>query len=81
MSILIGPRGCLWYDEYPSTTVIEQVYHGILSSSSDEEVLSYDDKWWYDDEYRSGDVPSCGGTMDSIGGMMNSGGVTRILVV
>ena len=62
-------------------TVMEQVYHGILSSSSDEEASSYDDKWWYDDEYWSGDVPSCGGTMDSIGGMMNSGGVIRILVV
>ena len=62
-------------------TVMEQVYHGILSSSSDEEVLSYDDKWWYDDEYWSDDVPNCGGTMDSIGGIMSSGGVTRILVV
>ena len=41
-------------------TVMEQVYHGILSSSSDEEVLSYDDKWWYDDGYWSDDVPSCG---------------------
>ena len=67
-------------------TVMKQVYHGILSSSMDEEVLSYDDKWWYDkwwydDEYWSGDVPSCGGTMDFIGGMTNSGGVTRMLVV
>ena len=62
-------------------TVMEQVYHGILSLSSDEEVLSYDDKWWYDNEYWSDDVPSCGGTMDSIGGMTNSGSVIRILVV
>ena len=49
--ILVVPRGCSWHDEYLGTTVKEQVYHGILNSSSDEEsVPSYDDDGWYDDE-------------------------------
>ena len=79
--ILVVPRGCSWYDEYPGTMVRKQVNHGILSLSSDEEsVLSCDDEGWYDDEYWYGDIPSCSGTMNSIGGIRNSGGVTRILV-
>ena len=71
--ILTVPGGCSWHDKYLGTTVREQVNHGILNSSSDEEsVPSYDDDGWYDDEYWYGDVPSCGGTT-------NSHGVMRVL--
>ena len=41
MSVLVVPRGGLWYDEYPGATVRKQVNHGILSSSSDEEVFRH----------------------------------------
>ena len=81
MSVLVVPRGCSWYDEYPGATVRNQVNHGILARHLMKSVPSYDEEWWYDDEYWYGDVPSCGGTIDLIGGMMNSGGVTQILMV
>ena len=41
IKILIVPRGCSWDDEYLGGTVRKQVNHGILSSSSDEEVFRH----------------------------------------
>ena len=39
--ILVVPRGCSWHNEDPGATVRKQVNHGILSSSSDEEVFRH----------------------------------------
>ena len=80
MHILVGPRGRLWYNEYPGAMVIKQVNHGILARHRMRNCLCLTmSRLRYNYEQWNDDVPSCGGTMNSCGGKMNFiGGMTEI---